>query len=178
MTQAQRRTFLPALLVTTLALASTGCGGGGSGTPGPGDGGVPPGSGTLNWLDDGARKNAVSPSAALARSSLMDYLQVTGSVAGGNAAVSFGVAATPPITPDTILCGGPGGTGQRPFASVGYTSGTDPIATSCSVTISTIVLTDPPHVTGTFEAVFPKTGGGTKTISDGHFDLAMTVSSI
>jgi hypothetical protein len=132
-----------------------------------------PGGGKLNWLDDGTRQNAVFAAAAMARSSMLDLLQITGSTANGAAATSFGVAAMPPLGLGAVACG----TGGYPFSTITYSPGAESVYTSCSVTVSTLVLTGTPHVSGKFEAVFPKTGGGTKTISDGTFDLPLTVTT-
>ena len=104
---------------------------------------------------------------------MMDLLQISGGEPTG-IGISFGVAATPPLGPTTVACNM---TGMRPFVSFSYT-GTDPVWDSCSVTVSTLVLTGTTRATGTFEAVFTKTGGGTKTLSDGSYDLPMTVQSL
>lgn len=132
-----------------------------------------PGGGSLTWLDDGTRHSASFATAALSRSTMMDYLLVAGGESSG-VGISFGIAATPPLSASTVACG----SGQYPFASFSYNPGVAAVYTSCAVTISTITLTGTTHVTGTFQAVFPKTGGGSKTLSDGKFDLAMTVTSL
>jgi hypothetical protein len=132
-----------------------------------------PGGGRLTWLDDGTRHTAYFATAALARSAMMDFLQIAGGESTG-VGISFGIVAIPPIGPSTVMCGAT----AVPFASFSYGPGVEPLATSCSVTVSTIQLAGTTRVTGTFEAVFPKTGGGTKALTAGDFDLAMTVSSL
>jgi hypothetical protein len=172
-----RRHPSPSLaLLAALLLPAVACGGGGGGGPGGSGGtggGMIAGGGTLTWLDDGVRHNATVGSAAFVHSAMMDLLQMSGGEPTG-IGISFGVAATPPLGPTTVPCNM---TGTRPFVSFSYT-GTEPVWDSCSVTVSTLVLTGTTRVTGVFEAVFPKTGGGTTTLSSGTYDLPLTVSSI
>lgn len=166
-----RRSTPSLALLAALLLPSLACGGGGG--PGGTGGGMIAGGGTLTWLDNGVRHSATVGSAAFVGSAMMDLLQMSGGEPTG-IGIAFGVAATPTLLPTTYTCNT---NGTRPFVTFSY-SGTEPVWDSCSVTVSTLVLTGTKRVTGTFEAVFDKMGGGgTITLSNGTYDLPMTVQS-
>jgi hypothetical protein len=169
-----------ALAIGTLVLAATlaaGCGGsaGGMGSlPDGGGGGA--GMGTMTWKENGATKTSSFASAARVTSAQSDMVQVTGSN-GDPTALSFGVAVKPPpLVPGTYACFG----ASYPIVSMTYLSkgASSGAMGSCSIVISTVGDVAGSHITGTFTATLPLDNGTTKTLTDGKFDLALTVNSI
>lgn len=155
-------------------LAMLACGSGGS-SPGDGGGagsGGGAGGGPMTWLDDGVRHTALFASAARVTSASLDYIQVTGADASG-AGVSFGVSTPPPLVPGTYSCGLTGGNIIVSLAANGSDN-----ATVCTIELAAIGAVSGTRATGTFQASLMTTGGGTKTITDGMFDVPLTVSAL
>jgi hypothetical protein len=159
-----------------VAAALLGCGGSApAGGPVGGLGGtVGTGSGTMTWKDDGAAHSASFGTGVLARTSTTDLLELSGADATG-AAIAFALSTPPPIVPAPFTCAQVGMNGT--IVSLVYTSANAASSTqSCAITLATVGMATGARATGTFSAVIALTAGGTKTLSDGHFDLPLTVS--
>jgi hypothetical protein len=169
---------LAALLISA---ALAGCGGGGSTADGSatgtaGTGGAAAGK-LLTWKENGAAHMALVASAARVKSATSDIVQVSGGEGSGTA-LSFGVAVQPPpLAAGTYTFNG--GTGY-PIVSMSYGVGgvSSSIPTAISIVFTALGDTTGAHAVGTFTATLPFGDGTTKTITDGKFDLALTVNSI
>ena len=161
--------------VALLCTIAVGCGsGGGTLADGgdPRDTGATPGGGTLIWREGGTMHTALYPAAAIARSSQLDFLQISGGDAG--VGISFGVAIQPPpLVAGAYACGGTG----YPIVSFTYTTA-DGLAQTCGVDLSAIGFVSGAHVVGTFSASIATSAGASKAITEGHFDIAATVSTL
>lgn len=178
-TVSSRSTSIAAAAATCLALGTTlfagaaGCGSNAAGTPGGGGGGAS-GSGTLSWQDDGVAHQSLTASAALVTSSGIQILQIAGGEASG-IGIAFGVSAKPTVGLGAFQCGP--AAGGYPITSFSYTAtGVAPLYESCTVSITALGAAKGEHASGTFSAVLDKTAGGTKAITAGVFDIALTVS--
>jgi hypothetical protein len=162
-----------------LAVALAGCGGGGGATDG-GTAGTGGGAGTgklLTWKENGVAHTALVASAARVKSATSDILQASGSDAAGTA-LSFGVVVQPPPLALTTYDFN-GGAGY-PIVSMSYNAGgvTSSVPTAISIVFTALGDTTGSHAAGTFTATLPHGDGTTKTITDGKFDLTLTVNSI
>jgi hypothetical protein len=173
-----RRSIPIAAAATCLALGATlfagaaGCGSSSASNP---DGGGAPGTGTISWQDDGVAHHTSFASASLVTSSGLQILQIAGGEASG-VGIALGVSAKPAVGTGTFQCG-VGDAGGYPIVSFSYTAtGVDPLYQSCTVSITALGAAKGEHATGTFSAVLNKTGGGTKALTAGAFDLVLTVS--
>jgi hypothetical protein len=168
-------TLSPALAVVLLA-ALSGCGGSSGGGHAP-DGGGPSGTGTFTWKDGGTIHTALFASGARVTSAGLDMVQVTGSDAG--AAVSFGVSLRPPpLLPGAYACSDNGAATGR-IVSIDYTIGTvSGLAPTCAITLTSFGDSTGTHATGTFSATVPLSDGTTRMITDGAYDVPLTVSSL
>jgi hypothetical protein len=163
------------LVGTALLFAiAAGCSSGGA----SGDGGAPRdtgsalGSGILTWKEGGTMHTAQFATGTMARSASLDLLEVTGAdVAVG---LSFGVASMPPpLIAGAYACGGTG----YPIVSLAYT-GTDGQMLTCAIDLTSVGTVAGAHTVGTFSASLGVAGGGIKAITDGRFDVVMTVSTL
>lgn len=162
-------------LGATLLAGAAGCGSSAPGSPDGGGRGGASGSGTLTWQDDGVSHQALFASATLVTSSGLQILQITGGEASG-IGIAFGVSAKPAVGLGAFQCG-LGDAGGYPITSFSYTAtGVDPLYQSCMVGITALGATSGTRASGTFSAVLNKTGGGTKAITAGVFDAALTIS--
>jgi hypothetical protein len=162
-----------------LAVALAGCGGGGGATDG-GAAGTSGGAGTgklLSWKENGVAHSALVASAARVKSAASDILQVSGGESSGTA-LSFGVAMQPPPL-EVKTYDFNGGTGY-PIVSMSYGVGgvSSSVPTAISIVFTALGDTTGSHAAGTFTATLPFGDGTTKTITDGKFDLTLTVNSI
>jgi hypothetical protein len=119
-------------------------------------------------------------SGARVTSASLDMVQITGSDAGS--AVSFSVTLMPPpLITGTYACGTSGVTtaGTGTIVSIDYTVGTaSSLGSTCAVALTAIGAAAGTHATGTFSATVPFSDGTTRTITDGVYDVPLTVSSI
>lgn len=174
-----RRSTPIAAALTCLALGATlfagaaGCGSSSANSPGGGGGGAS-GNGTLTWQDDGVAHQAPFATASLVSSSGLQILQITGGEASG-IGIAFGVSAKPTVGLGVFQCGP--AAGGYPITSFSYTAtGVAPLYESCTVSITALGAARGESASGTFSAVLDKTGGGTKAITAGIFNAALTVS--
>jgi hypothetical protein len=169
-----------ALAMMVSGVGLVGCGGGAGGSPDGGGGagaGGASGGGTMTWKEGGVLHTAIYPSGARVKSAQLDMVQVSGGDAGG-AAVSFGVSMKPPLTVGTFSCGVVGASG--PIVSLAYVSksATTSGGATCTITLTTVGDTTGTHAIGTFSASTPLSTGTTAVITEGKFDVPLTVSSI
>jgi hypothetical protein len=166
-------------LAFALVAAAAGCGGS-SASGGHPDGGGLPGGGTFTWKDGGTLHAASFASGARSTTHSADLVQITGSDAG--AAVSFSVTLMPPpLLTGAYPCGtsGVNGAGTGTIVSIDYTVGSaSSLAPTCAITLASFGAATGAHATGTFSATVPFSDGTTRTITDGVFDVPLTVSSL
>ena len=163
------------MLLTGAALLcaiGTGC----SSSGGAGDGGATqdtgtaPGSGVLTWKEGGTMHTAQFATATMNRSASLDLFELTG--AEQTLGLAFGIGfMPPPLVAGPYACGGTG----YPIVSFTYT-GTDGQMLTCAIQLSAVGTVAGAHAVGTFTATLGVTGGGSKVITDGRFDVPMTVS--
>lgn len=175
-----RMNIVAGMFGLVIAVALAGCGGGSGSADGSAMGtagtGGPAGQGTLTWKEAGTMHTALIASATRTKSAALDVLMITGGEAS-NTGVGFNVAVQPPpLAAGTFTFNPAGG---YPIVSASYqangVSATAPTAVSIDLTV--LGDTTGTHAVGTFSATFSFPGGTTKTVTDGKFDLALTVSS-
>jgi hypothetical protein len=162
--------FGTALLCAIAAGCSSGAAPGDAGAPR--DTGAALGGGILTWKEGGTMHTAQFATGTMARSASLDLLEVTGAdVAVG---LSFGVAVMPPpLVAGPYACGGSG----YPIVSFSYT-GTDGQMLTCALDVTSLGTVAGAHTVGTFSASLSVAGGATKAITDGRFDVVMTISTL
>lgn len=162
-------------LGATLLAGAAGCGSSAPSNTDGGGGGGASGTGTISWQDDGVARHASFASASLVTSSGLQILQIAGGE-GSGIGIAFGVSAKPAVGLGAFQCG-LGDAGGYPITSFSYTAtGVDALYQSCMVDITALGAASGTRASGTFSAVLNKTGGGTKAITAGVFDIALTVS--
>jgi hypothetical protein len=156
-------------------LAVAGCGSGGAAKA---EGGVVScqpsysGGGTMGWRDDGTPVCALSASASVSTDGtfVVDGMTTTGGISIGIGFPS-GVAGMS----GAYSCGShDGGPGTSIVDSVGAGPGYIFVAQSCTVSLD-MTVTVGARETGTFSATATATGGGTKSITDGVFDVPVAM---
>jgi hypothetical protein len=149
-----------------------GCGSSKSAAP---DGGGGTSGGSITWKENGQAHTAAFAAGSRAISSASDFVQFVGSES--TVAVSFGVATeTPPLTTGTAACGVTGA--SAPFATLSYTGNNSALATTCSISLTTLGDTTGSRAAGTFAGSVALDSGGTAVITDGVFDVMLTVSNL
>jgi hypothetical protein len=158
-----------------LCAIAAGCGsGGGTANDGAvsGDGAGPLGGGVMTWKEGGTPHTAQFATAAFAHSASLDLLNVVGSEP--NLGLAFGIGAKPPpLVTGQYACGGTG----YPIVSLTYT-GTEGQMFTCAIDLTALGATAGSHAVGTFSATLGVAGGGSKVITEGRFDVPMTVSTL
>jgi len=158
-------------------VVAAGCGGSNNARAdgGGGTGGTTSSGGSMTWKQNGQAHTAAFASGSRAISTASDFAQFVGSES--TVAVSFGVAtAAPPLTTGTTACGVSSAT--APFASFSYTGNSTGLASSCTITLTTLGDVTGSHATGTFSGSISLDSGGTAEITDGVFDVTLTVSNL
>jgi hypothetical protein len=135
-------------------------------------GGSTGGGAGMSWVDGGSRRTATFASGARTISSMTDLFQVTGSEPSGTA-LSLGVAMVPPLVPGTYACGV---TQTRTVTT--FASNDSNVFEGCTIGVASIGATTGEHVTGTFSGTLTLMGGGRRVITDGTFDVPLTVTSL
>jgi hypothetical protein len=125
----------------------------------------------MSWDDDGTTVTPVAARVTLGNSGGADTYQIT-SLGTDPADVSIAVTAPSPIAPQTFVC-----TQTTAGQSVGLTytpsaGGVEFTEQSCTVAFTQTGQVGA-TVVGTFEAVLSLQAGGTKTISNGRFNLVV-----
>jgi hypothetical protein len=171
---------LTVAMVASLVFVFAGCGGGsGGGTPSGGAGtGGGTGMGTLTWKEGGAMHTAIYPTAARVKSASSDGLQLAGGEGSGTA-IALGILARipPTLVPGTYSCAD--NAGGKTIVSASYTMGatSSGAPSACTVTVTGVGDATGTRAVGTFSATLPF-GSALEDITDGKFDLPLTVSSI
>jgi|SRR6516225_329310 hypothetical protein len=146
------------VLVVGLALGCSSGGGGGAIS-------APP----MSWVDDGAPVTPFGADATLTSSGGTDSLRIDG-LRQGAGSVTIVMTAPTPFAAQTFDCNQLA-SGQTVLVSYANGTGFDVNDQSCTVVICQVRMAGGPAVTGTFEAVISLTPSGTKTISNGVFNL-------
>lgn len=165
------RAHMIAVLAGIGAVALAGCGSSASAPGGVLGPGVGAGKGGITWLDDGVKHTSQFATAAQVKSATTALLEIT----GGDPlqGIAMAIDTPPPLLPGIYTCGV---TGTNIIVSFSYNSAGSYL--TCTVELKTIGATAGTHVTGTFSATLATTGGGTKAITAGTFDVTQTISSI
>lgn len=127
----------------------------------------------ISWLDDGVMMSATTGNAAWASTGGMDSIDMFG--ANHGAGLEIYTATPTPLVAQTYVCGQ---TTAGQSLHLTYESGS-PTAPgissgSCAVTFTQIGAVGA-HVIGTFEMVLQLPGGGTKNVTNGAFELPLSL---
>ncbi len=127
----------------------------------------------INWLDDGVMMTATTGNATWASMGGTDSVDMFG--ANRSAGLEIYTATPTPLAAQSYLCGQttPGQSLLLTYKS-GSPTGPALSSESCTVAFTQIGAVGGGHVTGTFEMVVALPGGGTKTITNGTFELPLT----
>jgi len=149
------------VLAVSLSLNCSSGGGGGGGQSGT----------QMSWLEDGVPVTPFGADATLTSSSGGDSLRIDG-LTQGPGSVTIIMGAVSPFAPQTFDCNQLA-SGQTVTISYANGTGFDIKDQSCKVVVTQVGKVGGPPVMGTFEAVISLTPSGSKTISNGVFDLAV-----
>ena len=143
-------------------------GGGGRAGTGGKAGGADAGIPDITWIENGVLRTATYPSLATRHTTTAsDTFNFVGADVPANATVSFAVSSQATLD-GTYACGADGGT----IATLSYDNVVTTVQ-SCSLAVTfTTSAAGQPRATGTFEAVVV-IPAGTKTLTEGHFDVAV-----
>ena len=129
----------------------------------------------VTWFDNGAMMTATTGNATWASTAGKDSFDILG--ANHSAGVEIYAAAPTPLAAQTFVCGQ-----TAPDQSLLLTYGRhdDPAGPtiqleSCTVAITQIGAVGGAPVVGTFEVVFDLPGGGTRTITNGSFEISLSM---
>jgi hypothetical protein len=151
-------------------------GGGGSGGNGGGGGSAGAASGDVfTWKESGTLHTATVAGASRVKSAPSDTITIIGGDASGTA-VTLGVTTpVPPLTPGSFACGAISNT--EPTALMSYTNNDSSQMETCTIVLSTVGDTTGSRATGTFSGTVPLKSGGSATITNGVFDVTLTVTN-
>ena len=161
------------------ASGTAGAGGGGGGSGGNGGGGGSAGAtsgGVVTWNENGTPHTATVAGGSRVRSAASDTIQIVGADAAGTAVTLDVATPVPPLTPGSFACGST--STADPIVSIAYTNSGGGQMPTCTIVISTLGDTTGSHATGTFNATVPLRSGGTATITNGVFDVTLTVTNL
>jgi hypothetical protein len=125
----------------------------------------------MTWREDGVRRVAVFARATRVVTASVDILEMVGAD-GAGAGLTFTLGAAPPLAAGDHTC-------PANVNGIGVTLRTaldGGIATDCVVELSVIGDATGGRATGTFRANVSPALGGTKTITEGLFDLSLVVN--
>jgi hypothetical protein len=132
-----------------------------------GEGG--PGGAQMSWLDGGVLVTPFGADATLTSSSGGDSLRIDGLTQGpGSVTIIMGAAS--PFAPQTFDCNQLA-SGQTVTISYANGTGFDITDQSCKVVVTQVGKVGGPSLMGTFEAVISLTPSGSKTLSNGVFNI-------
>jgi hypothetical protein len=140
-----------------------GCGGNGSG-----------GAQGMTWDDDGTAVKPIGAKATMASTGGSDTYTITGTNLNGGSVVVAMTAATP-ISAQTFVCGQTTSGQTVGISYIDSDGGINIVEQSCTVVLTQVGKMGGPSVVGTFDAVLTLQAGGTKTISNGKFNLPITM---
>jgi len=129
----------------------------------------------VTWLDDGVMMTATVGKATWASSGGRDSVDMIGN--NDSMGIEIYAAAPTPFTAQTFVCSSQ--TTPGPALLLTYRNG-DPAGPafmhqSCTVAFTQIGAVGGAPITGTFEIVFDLPSGGTKSITNGSFDLPLSM---
>ncbi len=151
-----------------------GANGGGGGSGGNGGGGGSTGD-IFTWKESGTLHTATIAGGSRVKSAASDTIQIIGGDAAGTA-VTLGVSTpVPPLTPGSFACRPTSGT--EPSAFMSYTNNGGGEET-CTIVLSTFGDATGSRATGTFSGTVPLASGGSAVITDGVFDVTLTVTNL
>ena len=152
-------------------------GGGGSGGNGGGCGSAGAGSGDVfTWNANGTLHTATIAGASRVKSAPSDTITIIGGDASGTA-VTLGVTMpVPPLAPGSFACAPVSTT--EPTAMMSYTNNDNSQMETCTIILSTVGDTTGSRATGTFSGTVPLKSGGSATITNGVFDVTLTVTNL
>ena len=173
MTQTVRRSF-GGLVVLVLAC---GCGETSSGSSGNGNPGGAGGTGTssgrqVTWVDNGIAETGLVALGVRASSGMTDSLEIIGSNAGEG--ITLAVTAPQPLGPQTFICNQTSSGQSVSVTTSGPDAGPELATQSCSVVLTEIGMAGGGRAVGTFSAVIMLSGGGSKVITNGSFDVPIS----
>lgn len=127
-------------------------------------------SGGILWTDDGTQNSADGKAEALVAGGTIGFaLNVADVAHSNNLSVNVTAASAADWKAGTYKCPSGG-------AAIGYihspSGGVTLTPATCSVTVTDTGAVGGAHLKGTFEATFTVSTGGTKTLSNGSFDVA------
>jgi hypothetical protein len=127
----------------------------------------------VTWLDDGMMMTATVGKATWASSGGRDSVDMIGN--NDSAGIEIYVAAPTPFTAQTFVCSQttPGQALLLTYRN-GDPAGPAFMHQSCTVAFTQIGAVGGASITGTFEIVFALPSGGTKSITNGSFDLPLS----
>jgi hypothetical protein len=129
-----------------------------------------PGGAQMSWLEDGMSVTPFGADATLTSSSGVDSLRIDGLTQGAAGSVTIILGAASPFAPQTFDCNQLAG-GQTVTISRANGTGFDITDQSCKVVVTQVGKVGGPSLMGTFEAVISLTPSGTKTLSNGVFNI-------
>ena len=152
------------------ASGRAGANGGGGGSAGAASGDV------FTWKENGTLHTATLAGASRVKSAPSETMTIIGGDASGTA-VTLGLATpVPPLTPGSFACGAVSNT--EPTALMSYTNNDSSQMATCTIVLSTVGDTTGSRATGTFSGTVPLKSGGSATITDGVFDVTLTVNNL
>lgn len=153
----------PAATLIVFALGSAfGCGGNGSSGPGPNEA-------QMSWMDDGTPVTPFGADATLTSANSQDSYRIDG-LTEGPGSVTIILGAPTPIAVQTFDCNQLA-SGQSIVVSYANGTGFDINDQTCRVAITQVGKPGGPTLKGTFEAVITLASAGTKTLSNGAFNI-------
>jgi hypothetical protein len=150
-------------LASLLLLSGLGCGGGGGG-----------GTRHMTWKDDGTQETAIVAQAQRTMQGTSDFLNLLGT--NTSVGMTIVVSATGrSLGAETFDCNQ---TAADQGVNLTYSDadgGSLLTTQSCTVAVTQPGVLNGASATGTFSAVFNLPGGGTKSITDGSFNIPISM---
>jgi hypothetical protein len=154
---------------------ASGAAGANGGGGGGGSAGAPSGD-VFTWKESGTLHTATLAGASLVKGGPAETMTIIGGDASGTA-VTLGLSTpAPPLTPGSFDCGAVSNT--EPTALMSYTNNDSSQIATCTIVLSTLGDTTGSRATGTFSGTVPLKAGGSATITNGVFDVTLTVNNL
>jgi hypothetical protein len=143
-----------------------------NGNPGGGGGTGTPSARHVTWDDNGVEVKGLVALGVRASSGMTDSLEVIGSNASEG--IALAVTALQPLGPQTFTCNQTSNGQSVSVTTSGPDAGPELATQSCSVVLTEIGMAGGGRAVGTFVAVINLSDGGSKTITNGSFDVPVT----
>jgi len=154
---------------------SSNAGGSGGANGGGGSGGAASGD-VFTWKESGTLHVATTAGASRVNGPASQSINIIGGDAAGTA-VTLGIAQpVPPLTTGSFACGPV--TTTAPSALLSYTNNDSSQMETCTIVLSTLGDTTGSRAKGTFSGTVPLRSGGSAVITDGVFDVTLTVNNL